>query len=139
MARRSTAAALLLSTTVRFPPMSLAGISPEALAWVALIAEYGGTLAVSNSQFASNLAGGGTNGSWGRGGAIYSASGSVSIVGDTFKLNKAGGDALGYGGAVFAVHAVTASTDTFTGNSPTAVRVELSHMAARSTRKARSQ
>ena len=42
--------------------------------------------------------------------------GSVSIVGDTFKLNKAGGDALGYGGAVFAVHAVTASTNTFTGN-----------------------
>lgn len=80
------------------------------------IAEYGGTLAVNNSLFASNLAGGGTNGSWGRGGAIYSSSGSVSLVGDTFKLNKAGGDALGYGGAVFAVHAVTASTDTFTGN-----------------------
>ena len=80
------------------------------------IAEYGGSLAVTNTQFSGNIAGGGTNGSSGRGGAIYSNAGTLSLGQSTFQQNMAGGDMLGYGGAVFAANALAGTSNIFNSN-----------------------
>lgn len=81
------------------------------------IAVFGGTLALTKSTFTSNVAGGGTNGSYGYGGAIdFQGPGKWSSSGNTFASNKAGGDAFGYGGAIFSSTPYTSTNDTFSKN-----------------------
>ena len=65
----------------------------------------------------SNLAGGGQNGSWGDGGAIYTTAGSLTLSSNSFTSNRAGGDTAGYGGAVYADQAFSGTGNTFAQNS----------------------
>ena len=93
------------------------GSSRSSFGYGGAIAQYGGTLAVTGSHFTANVAGGGTNGSYGYGGAIYDDStGAVTLNGTTFSANRAGGDAFGYGGAVFVWAGLSAANDTFQNN-----------------------
>jgi hypothetical protein len=72
---------------------------------------------ILNSTFTGNSAGkGSTNKASGYGGAIIHYDNTLTLNGDTFTSNQAGGDYYGYGGAIYSDEYINGSNDTFASN-----------------------